>query len=337
MQGQKRINQLDAVTELADADILHCQQGGVDKNVSAEEIARYAIEDSDVGVHVEALGADLTLASHPWMKSVYVVDTTSQQIDVSLPATGVARGAEAVFIHASGANPIVVTASAVATTIAVDDYAVFRFTDDVWMLESQYNKGTKLPKAIAGMDFERLIYGDDVRGSIALTDCNTPLKSGFYYATGSGGVINSPDSSKFWMILHIQQPTTGNQAEQIAIRNTNTTANHEIYKRSKSGGTWTAWQSMVGGTEFFTESASITDGTWYTRLSPYVSSTRTKRAATGAVYTGSAVIIVGNIFYSSATRVDIEGINASTGARVSLQCISGGSTTLTTQSRIAVL
>jgi hypothetical protein len=96
---------------------------------------------------------------------------------------------------------------------------------------------SELSNQLAGV-LGRYVYGDDERASIAITDADTPLKSGFYilddpYTHGPTGVP--------YYIIQIQRPGIDTFAMQIAIGIASTIT---TFVRNKISGTWGAWKKI---------------------------------------------------------------------------------------------
>ena len=94
-----------------------------------------------------------------------------------------------------------------------------------------------------GIESARMIYGDTINGSIAVTDVNAVVKSGFYHCDSAAANIPVVLGGS---LLHQQHATVDTYASQIFI----VYSTGVVYRRTNVSGTWSAWQIMYTSGNF---------------------------------------------------------------------------------------
>ncbi|MGE4268256.1 MAG: phage tail protein [Deferribacterales bacterium] len=94
-----------------------------------------------------------------------------------------------------------------------------------------------------GIESARMIYGDSANGSIAVTDANVIVKSGFYHCDSAAANIPVVLGGS---LLHQQHATVDTYASQIFI----VYSTGVVYRRTNVSGTWSAWQIMYTSGNF---------------------------------------------------------------------------------------
>ncbi|MEI2419583.1 hypothetical protein V6O07_04870, partial [Arthrospira platensis SPKY2] len=94
---------------------------------------------------------------------------------------------------------------------------------------------------IDGIDSERIIYGDNNRGTAVITQSNILTKSGFYYPSATIGDNNTLPEGSHSGIIHYQDPTNDGYFFQIAAHFAN---DNKIFFRQKHNGHIGEWNRM---------------------------------------------------------------------------------------------
>nr|WP_321357170.1 pyocin knob domain-containing protein [uncultured Draconibacterium sp.] len=87
---------------------------------------------------------------------------------------------------------------------------------------------------VDGITSERIAYGSNLRATTNIVDCNSIVKSGFYYASNAS---NSPTGITYGYLVHTQFNVNDDYASQTFIA---TSSDRKFFRR-KVGGTWEPW------------------------------------------------------------------------------------------------
>ena len=158
---------------------------------------------------------------------------------------------------------------------------------------------------VDGVQAERIVYGQDIYGSTAITDANAPTKSGFYRANNSAS--NTPIAGQYWMITHAQYDA--NASWQLAK---STTINSYTYYRvwTSSAG-WTTWRLLYDssnvGTNWPTALGAALGTGWTTALAASRYSMGTREFIISPITSGTYTIPVGEYILTFPLQPNSEG------------------------------
>ncbi len=137
--SSKTLSDLTQATSINATDLTHIRQSLVDKKATINAITKHVIREGSYGFHSETITEDTEISAITYQQIMYLLDTSSAAITLTLPFAGggVAAGAQIIVEDIGSSNSATVTYQAsISKTIPAGGFAIFRFNGSKWEFDS---------------------------------------------------------------------------------------------------------------------------------------------------------------------------------------------------------